>query len=176
MQPSALLSIILGGDLGHIFPKIVESYEDTYGYLALYNCQLSGRLIAMGNRTYPYSAKEAKEVLDGNFSATVDFPEEKDYDLPSVTFYHSATGEIEKNHKQTETTPTSFAAASLGTFKSSKVRRVALSARSGKTVHRAPREDQNSWKDQKGHQDNRKESENDTSGLKLITDLKNGRN
>ena len=57
MQPSAPLSIILGGDLGHIFPKIVESYEDTYGYLALYNCQLSGRLIAMGNQTYPYSAK-----------------------------------------------------------------------------------------------------------------------
>ena len=54
------------------------------------------------------------------------------------------TEEIEKNHKQTETTPTSFAAASLGTFKSSKVRRVALSARSGITDRRAPREDQNS--------------------------------
>ena len=40
---------------------------------------------------------------------------------------------IEKNPKQTKTTPTSFAAASLGTFKSSKIRRVALSARSGIT-------------------------------------------
>ena len=57
------------------------------------------------------------------------------------------TEEIEKNREQTETTPTSFAAASLGTFKSTKVRRVALSARSGITDRRAPREDQNSWKD-----------------------------
>ena len=57
------------------------------------------------------------------------------------------TEEIEKNHEQTETTPTSFAATYLGTFKSTKVRRVALSARSGITDRRAPREDQNSWKD-----------------------------
>ena len=50
----------------------------------------------MGNRTYPYSAKEAKEVLAGNFSATVDFPEEEDCDLPSVTLYHSATENMRK--------------------------------------------------------------------------------
>ena len=49
------------------------------------------------------------------------------------------TKRIAKDPEQTETTPTSFDAASLGTFKSSKVRRVALSARSGITDHRAPR-------------------------------------
>ena len=55
--------------------------------------------------------------------------------------------EIKKKHEQTETTPTSFAVASLGTFESSKVRRVALSARSGIKDSRAPRKDQHSWKD-----------------------------
>ena len=53
------------------------------------------------------------------------------------------TKEIEKNREQTETTPTSFAAASLCTFKSTKVRRDALSARSGISDRRAPREGQN---------------------------------
>ena len=56
------------------------------------------------------------------------------------------TKEIEKNPEQTETTPTSFAAAFLGTFKSSKVRRVTLSGRSRISDCWAPREDQNSWK------------------------------
>ena len=56
------------------------------------------------------------------------------------------TEEIEKNREQTETTPTSFAAASIGTFKSAKVRRDALSARSGISDRPSPWEDQNSWK------------------------------
>ena len=94
MQQSAPLSIILGGDLGHVYPILQDSFEDQHGYLSLYQDRLSGAKLVAGNRTYPYSVQEVKEVLaeqTGNFSATVDFPEEEECDLPSVTLYHSAT-------------------------------------------------------------------------------------
>ena len=57
MQPSAPLSIILGGDLGHIHPILKDYFKDQHGYLSLYQDCLSGRTIAMGNCIYPYSAK-----------------------------------------------------------------------------------------------------------------------
>ena len=57
------LMVVLGIYVGHIHPVIVEPYEDTHGYLALYKCHLSGCLIAMKNFTSPYSPKETKEVL-----------------------------------------------------------------------------------------------------------------
>ena len=88
MQPQAQLSIILWVNLGHIHPKLVESFEDEHGYLSLYACNLSGSLLTIGNRTWPFSPTEVKEALDeqrGNFSSTVDFPEDREGELP-VTF------------------------------------------------------------------------------------------
>ena len=51
----------------------------------------------MGNRTFPYSPTEVKEALaeqTGNFSSTVDFPEDKNSDLPVITNYHSVAARL----------------------------------------------------------------------------------
>ena len=80
--------------MGHVHPILQDSFKDQHGHLSLYQDRLSGAKLVAGNRTYPYSIQEVTEVLaeqTGNFSATVDFPEEEEYDLPSVTLYHSAT-------------------------------------------------------------------------------------
>ena len=55
------------------------------------------------------------------------------------------TKEKIKIPEQTKDTATSFAATSLGTFKSFVIRRVALSARLGILDRRPPREDQKHW-------------------------------
>ena len=95
VQQSAPLSIILGADVGHVHPILQDSFEDQHGYLSLYQDRLSGAKLVAGNCRYPYSVQEVKQVLaeqTGNFGATVDFSDEEDGDLPTVTLYHSATG------------------------------------------------------------------------------------
>ena len=56
LKPQAQLSIILGVDVMHIAPKLVKSFEDKHGYLALYACGLSDSLVVMGIRKYPLSS------------------------------------------------------------------------------------------------------------------------
>ena len=63
MKPPAKLSLILGMDLHHVQPKLVEQFNDKHGFMGLYACSLSNTLITCGNRVFPYSPEEARRTL-----------------------------------------------------------------------------------------------------------------
>ena len=63
MRPQAKLSIILGIDLHHVQPKLVEKFVDKHGFPGLYACSLSNTLITCGNRVYPYAPAKARSAL-----------------------------------------------------------------------------------------------------------------
>ena len=63
MIPPAKLSLILGMDIHHVQPKLVDKFSEKHGFLGLYACSLSNTLIICGNRVYPYSPEEARSAL-----------------------------------------------------------------------------------------------------------------
>ena len=54
------MSLIIGMDLPHVQPKLVEQFNDSHGFMAVYACSLSQKLITVGNRTYPYTEETAR--------------------------------------------------------------------------------------------------------------------
>ena len=42
IRPTAKLSIVLSLDLGHLSPKLIDTYQDFYGYLSIFECILDG--------------------------------------------------------------------------------------------------------------------------------------
>ena len=54
----AKLSLILGMDLHHVAPKLVEQFSDKYGFMSVYTCSLSQKLITAGNRMFPYTESD----------------------------------------------------------------------------------------------------------------------
>ena len=97
MRPQARLSVILGMDVMHVTPQLIEEFRDRHGFLALYACTLSNSLITMSNRQYPYTPAEAQSALSqntSNFSVFTTFMEDEVTDcedLPLNTIFHGAT-------------------------------------------------------------------------------------
>ena len=54
----AKLSLILGQDLHHVAPQLVEQFRDEHGSMGVYTCSLSQKLIMAGNRMYPILNKQ----------------------------------------------------------------------------------------------------------------------
>ena len=73
-RPAAKLSIVLGLDLGHVAPKLIDTYSDEHGYMSIYYCPFDDKLIASGNRTFPLTGEDVDQVLaeqtSGCFSQT----------------------------------------------------------------------------------------------------------
>ena len=97
MRHHAKLSIILGMDVHHVQPKLVEEFKDQHGSLGLYMCSLSNSLILCGNRVYPYTPAEARSALAQNtnsFGVTTEeaaeLEEEDSPALPSTSLFHGA--------------------------------------------------------------------------------------
>ena len=99
MRPQARLSIILGMDVMHWAPRLVDQFKDKHGFLALYACKLSKSLIPMGNRQFPYMPAEAQSALSqdtSNFSVSTTCMEEEEgdfEDLPHSTIFHGVTND-----------------------------------------------------------------------------------
>ena len=59
-QPHRLM-LVVGVDLIHLFPQLLDSYHDEHGVVQLHHCFFSGRTVACGNRTYPLAPKTIKK-------------------------------------------------------------------------------------------------------------------
>ena len=92
----AKLSLILGQDLHHVAPQLVERFCDEHGSMSVYTCSLSQQLITAGNRMYPFTEQTARSALSDTNSfggATEDTHESGDDDLsslPTTGLLHSA--------------------------------------------------------------------------------------
>ena len=61
-QPHRLM-LVVGVDLIHLFPQLLDSYHDEHGVVQLHHCFFSGRTVACGNRTYPLAPKTIKKTF-----------------------------------------------------------------------------------------------------------------
>ena len=92
----AKLSLILGQDLHHVAPQLVEQFRDEHGSMGVYTCSLSQKLIVAGNRMYPYTEQSARSLLSNTNSfgvATGESPASTEDDfssLPTTALLHSA--------------------------------------------------------------------------------------
>ena len=97
LRPQAKLSIILGMDIFHVRPKLVEEFRDDHGFLALYACQLSNTLILCGNRVFPYTPAEARSALaqhTNSFGVTLEEADDlEEDDFPITSLFHGALQE-----------------------------------------------------------------------------------
>ena len=100
MQPKARLSVILGMDIHHVRPKLIEEFSDQHGFMSLYACSLSSKLILCGNRVYPYTPAQARSALAQHTNSfgvvteeTAKLEEEEDLSLPSTSLFHGALQE-----------------------------------------------------------------------------------
>ena len=84
MRPQTKLSIILGMDLHHVQPKLVEEFMDMHGFLGLYACSLSNTLFSCGQHTNSFgvTTEEAAELEEEDFPS-----------LPSTSLFHGALQE-----------------------------------------------------------------------------------
>ena len=95
----AKLSLILGQDLHHVAPQLVEKFSDKYGSMSIYTCSLSQKLITAGNRMYPYTEKTARTALSdtNSFGGATDDTSDPNEDnlsyLPTTALLHSALQE-----------------------------------------------------------------------------------
>ena len=62
-QPQRML-LVVGLDLYHYFPPMLDSYKDKHGLVSLHHCPFSGRILACGNRTFPLSPTFVKNILN----------------------------------------------------------------------------------------------------------------
>jgi hypothetical protein len=63
VRSSAKLSIVLGLDLMHIAPKLVDTFTDQHGFMSVYYCSLMPGIVASGNRTFPLSVAAVDKLL-----------------------------------------------------------------------------------------------------------------
>lgn len=61
--PGAPLTVILGQDLFHLQPVVVDSYVDEHGRVDLLHCPLQDKLILCGNRSWPLTDYEIDTFL-----------------------------------------------------------------------------------------------------------------
>ena len=101
MQPKARLSVILGMDIHHVRPKLIEEFSDQHGFVSLFACSLSSKLILCGNRVYPYTPAQARSALAQHTNSfgviteeTAELEEEDDLSLPSTSLFHGAPKKI----------------------------------------------------------------------------------
>ena len=98
-KPPAKLSLIVGMDLHHVQLKLVEQLKDSHGFMAVYACSLSQKLITEGNRMYPYNKETARIALSNTSSFgvatdnTSDLEDDNLSSLPSTALFHSALQE-----------------------------------------------------------------------------------
>ena len=103
-KPPAKLSLILGMDLHHVQPKLMEQFYDNPGFMAVNACSLSQKLITAGNRRYPYNEETARIALSNTSSFgvatdnTSDLEEDNLSPLPSTALFNSA---LQENCKTT---------------------------------------------------------------------------
>ena len=96
-KPPAKLSLILGQDLHHVAPRLVEQFIDKHGCMSVYACSLSQKLITAGNRMFPYTEETARSALVDTYGfsgTTDDFPElveDNLSSLPTTALLHGAT-------------------------------------------------------------------------------------
>ena len=64
------MMLVVGVDLIHLFPQLLDSYHDEHGVVQLHHCFFSGRTVACGNRTYPLAPKAIKNILSRLESTT----------------------------------------------------------------------------------------------------------
>ena len=57
------LSLVLGLDLAHIGPVLVDTFSKKHGYIAVLDCPLKGGLLASGNRTWPLTKKNIDKAI-----------------------------------------------------------------------------------------------------------------
>ena len=94
--PPAKLSLILGQDLHHVAPKLVEQVSDEHGSMSVYTCSLSQKLITADNRMFPFTEETARSALSNtdSFVAATDDADEPMEDnlsyLPTTALLHSA--------------------------------------------------------------------------------------
>ena len=100
MQPKARLSIILGMDIHHVQPKLIDEFSDQHGCMSLFACPLSSKLILCGNRVYPYTPAQARSALAQHTNSfgvitgeTAEQEEDEDLALPSTSLFHGALQE-----------------------------------------------------------------------------------
>ena len=99
MSAPARLSIILGMDVMHLGPTLVDKFQDRHGFLALYACKLSNSLIPMGNCQFPYSAAEAQSALSNDTSnlgvstSSLEEDEVSNDSLPLTSSFHGVTSD-----------------------------------------------------------------------------------
>ena len=62
-RQSQRMMLVVGMDLCHHFPQLLDSYRDDHGVVQLHSCPFSGRIIACGNRTFPLSTQNVKNIL-----------------------------------------------------------------------------------------------------------------
>ena len=68
--PGGHLQIILGQDLVHLAPTMVDSCVDEHGRVDLWWCSMQGRLLCSGNRSWPCQDRELDELLQDHTSTT----------------------------------------------------------------------------------------------------------
>ena len=61
-QPHRLM-LVIGVDLIHLFPHLLDSYRDSHGVVQLHHCLFSGRTVACGNRTHPLTPRNTRKIL-----------------------------------------------------------------------------------------------------------------
>ena len=67
-KPLDKLSLILGMDLHHVQPKLVEQFYESHGFMAVHACSLSQKPLTAGNRMYPYNEETARIALSNTNS------------------------------------------------------------------------------------------------------------
>ena len=68
--PGGHLQIILGQDLVHLAPTMVDSYVDEHGRVDLWLCPMQGRLLCSGNRSWPCQDSELDDLLQEHTNTT----------------------------------------------------------------------------------------------------------
>ena len=62
-RQSEKLQLVVGMDLAHLFPTLLDRYRDPHGIVQIFNCGFSGRMVAAGNRTFPLTNQSVRNII-----------------------------------------------------------------------------------------------------------------
>jgi hypothetical protein len=88
------LGIILGQDLVHLAPALVDTVSDEHGRVDLWLCPLQDRLLVSGNRSWPAADEELDDMLRGHATRGLHgsiMPEETGDSAPTTALMGAAT-------------------------------------------------------------------------------------
>ena len=104
------LQVVIGMDLAHLGPHVISSYRDEHGFVQVYSCPFSGRLVAAGNRQFPLSRSDVKQIMtklstSGFFGCVQEVFGEEEEDQDGVT---TLAGMFTSNHELPLLPPAQF--------------------------------------------------------------------